>query len=120
MAGNTRRRTPLGEPKYKRLTEKERIIIETLRKEGRSRRHIARGLGCSPSTVSRELKRNTSGKGYRHGKAQEMAEGRMRTKSSRRRKFTEEMWVAAKAKLEEGCTFEQIAGRRTRRAGSSA
>ena len=114
MAKKTRRRTPPGGPNYRRLTEEKRIIIETLRKEGRSCRHIAKELGCSPTTVSRELKRNKSRKGYRHRKAQRKADYRAREKSSKRRKLTEGMWEDAKAKLAEGWTFEQIAGRARR------
>ena len=67
---------PPGATRYHRLTGENRIIIETLRKEGRSRRYIAEKLGCAPSTVSRELRRNKSKKGYRHKKAQGKANHR--------------------------------------------
>ena len=40
------------------LSLKERMLIFGWRVEGLSIRDIARQLGCSPSTVSRELKRN--------------------------------------------------------------
>ena len=60
MAAKKRRKAPLGVPQYHRLTGEKRIIIETLRKEKRSSRYIAARLGCSPSTVTRELKRNVS------------------------------------------------------------
>ena len=58
MAAKGKRETPPRAPKYHRLTEEKRIIIETLRKEGRSCRHIAGRIGCAPSTVTRELGRN--------------------------------------------------------------
>ena len=41
MDTKTKRRTPPGEPAYHRLTDEKRIIIETLRKEGRSLSYIA-------------------------------------------------------------------------------
>ena len=111
MATKERRKTPPGAPAYHRLTEEERIIIETLRKEGCSNRHIAERIGCSPATIGRELKRNLSEKGYRHKKAQSKANHRAAEKAAKRRKFTEEMWHLAMDRLAKGWTFEQIYGR---------
>ena len=48
-----------------RLTNENRIIIWTLKKEGKSGTHIAARIGCSVSTISRELDRNKGKKGYR-------------------------------------------------------
>ena len=69
MDTKTKRRTPPGEPAYHRLTDEKRIIIETLRKEGRSLSYIAERIGCNKSTVSKEIKRNKGKRGYRHRKA---------------------------------------------------
>lgn len=69
MAAKTSRKPKRKAPKYHRLTREQRIIIETLRKEGYSIRPIAVRLGVSPATVSRELRRNRSKKGYRNRKA---------------------------------------------------
>ena len=111
MAAKKRRKTPPGAPKYHRLTVENRIIIQTLRKEGRSRRYIAEYLGCAPSTVSRELTRNKSRKGYRPKKAQSKADWRARQKAAARHKLTPGMWEHIKAKMCECWTPEQIAGR---------
>ena len=111
MATKERRKAPPGDPKYHRLTEEKRIIIETLRKEGCSNRHIAEMVGCSPATIGRELKRNLSKKGYRHKKAQGKADHRAAVKAAKRRRFTEGMWELAKDRLAKGWTFEQIYGR---------
>lgn len=118
MATKGRRKTPHGTakaphrtPAYHRLTEEKRIIIETLRKEGCSNRHMAERVGCSPATVGRELKRNLSGKGYRHGKAQGKANRRAAEKAAKRRRFTEGMWDLAKDRLSKGWTFGQVCGR---------
>lgn len=43
---------------YRHLSQSERISIRTMRNHGRSIRQVARALGRSPSTVSRELRRN--------------------------------------------------------------
>ena len=111
MAAKRQRKAPPGAPKYHRLTEEKRIIIQTLRKEGLSLRYIAEKIGSCPSSVSRELSRNKSRKGYRAKKAQAKADYRVRQKAAARRKLTPEMWERAKAKMSEGWTPEQIEGR---------
>ncbi|MCT0165432.1 helix-turn-helix domain-containing protein, partial [Lactobacillus helveticus] len=45
--------------KGKHLSFEERVIIQTRLKVGCSIRAIARELGCSPSTISYEVKRGT-------------------------------------------------------------
>ena len=42
--------------KYKRLSLQERVVIETLLKENRSKRYIALQLNRNPSTITNELK----------------------------------------------------------------
>ena len=111
MATKERRKAPPGAPKYHRLTDEKRIIIEALRKEGCSKKHIAERVGCHPTTVWRELKRNVSKKGYRHKKAQGKANHRVAVKAAKRRRFTAEIWALAKDRLAKGWTFEQIHGR---------
>ena len=112
MDTKTKRRTPPGEPAYHRLTDEKRIIIETLRKEGRSLSYIAERIGCSKSTVSKEIKRNKGKRGYRHKKANGKARARIAAKAAKRRKFTPEMWDYAITHLrEDGWTFEQSCGR---------
>lgn len=49
---------------YKQLTTYDRGRIEVLINEGESLRSIAQKLNVSPSTISRELKRNHSAEGY--------------------------------------------------------
>ena len=45
--------------KGKHLSFEERVVIQTRLKDGYSIRAIARKLGCSPSTISYEVKRGT-------------------------------------------------------------
>ena len=54
---------------YIHFTREERICLQNLLKEGKGIREIARKLGRSPSSVSREIKRNKSSRGYNHWRA---------------------------------------------------
>ena len=55
---------------YKQLTYEQRCQIEALMKTGLCQREIARVVGTSQSTISREIKRNRGLRGYRSGQAQ--------------------------------------------------
>ena len=61
---------------YKQLDILERQRIYFLRKQGFSLRKIAEDLSRSPSTISREVKRNSGGRGYRCAQAQRKARQR--------------------------------------------
>ncbi len=80
------------------VTYEERCQIEALQKRGLSQGAIARQLGRS--TIFREIKRNTGGRGYRHKQAQRMAETRRRAASSVSWRLTPR--VEAQKKLREG------------------
>ena len=72
-------------PRYKRITYLERDIIARYLAEGYSKRSIARKLSRSPSSITREIKRdtkNTDGYGYGAGRAGRRS---IRRSSSRRR-----------------------------------
>ncbi|MCO1337152.1 helix-turn-helix domain-containing protein, partial [Microbulbifer sp. OS29] len=60
------------------LTEEQRCQIWALKKSDWSQRAIAKELGVSQPTISRELTRNRGGNGYRHKQTQGMAEERRR------------------------------------------
>ena len=105
---------PPRAPKYHRLTSENRIIIWTLKKEGKSPAYIAKSIGCHRSTICRELERNKSKRNYRAKKAQKTADYRVRKKAADRRKLTAEIWSDAIAKVEMGWTFEQVSGRAKR------
>ena len=61
---------------YKQLTEIERYQIQSFLKAGYTKKRIAQELGRHPSTIGRELDRNTGLRGYRPQQAQRLAEGR--------------------------------------------
>jgi IS30 family transposase len=58
------------EPKYTQLQAEERVTLASLRQQGWSIRAIAKLQGRSPSTLSRELLRNSTAGGYASGPAQ--------------------------------------------------
>ncbi|MEO8325907.1 MAG: helix-turn-helix domain-containing protein, partial [Nitrospirota bacterium] len=51
------------------LTEAERYHLYTMQKQHKPLREIAKGMGRSPTTLSRELRRSTGLKGYRYQQA---------------------------------------------------
>ena len=60
----------------KHLNFVERGVLYRLRMEGKGQAEIARVLGRHPSTICRELQRNTGGRGYRPQQAQRKADER--------------------------------------------
>ena len=96
---------------YKQLDILERQRIYFLRKQGFSLRKIAEDLSRSPSTISREVKRNSGGRGYRFAHAQRKARQRGVAASSVPRKMTERMWSIVEEKLSFQWSPDQISGR---------
>ena len=96
---------------YRHLAYEERCQIDALKKSGLSQGAIAQQLGRDRSTIYREIRRNTGGRGYRHKQAQRIAETRRRAASSVFWRLTPERWVEAQEKLREGWSPEQISGR---------
>lgn len=95
--------------RYLSLLERQRIA--TLRGQGLGVREIARRLGRSPSTISRELRRNTSAhdRGYDGDLAHARARQRMRR--PRRGRVLQDAGLRAEiqARLEQEWSPEQIA-----------
>ena len=94
---------------YGQLSLEERCTIAQLCKAGQSVRQIAATLDRSPSTVSRELKRNKALLGYKPTYAQEQARAR-RWKGSRLERNAE-LRKRVLGDLQKGWSPEQIAGR---------
>lgn len=74
---------------YNQLTVGERYQIYILKKEGLRQKAIAKAIGRSPSTISRELARNSGQRGYRPKQAQQCCEERRQT-ALKHRKMTDE------------------------------
>jgi IS30 family transposase len=103
---------------YNHLNISERIVISQLKSSGLSIRKIAKQLGRSPSTISRELKRNSyrsirnAMNRYTPSKAQDNY--RRRKYNCGRKTIADEMIVSyVKSKIEDHWSPEQIANRKT-------
>ena len=91
---------------YRQLTEEDRIKINTLLQLNYSVRRIASVLSRSPSTISREIRRNAGGRGYRHRQANRKAvERRKRPRSV---KMTGPVIRHIEAKIRQEFSPEQI------------
>lgn len=96
---------------YHQLTPGERYALSALRKQGLNQAAIARALGRHPSTISREIRRNSrKDGGYRPSTADQMTRGR-RSRSRRNRRFTPEQWALVLECLRQLWSPEQISGR---------
>ena len=94
---------------YKQLTSDQRCQIYALNKSGMTQQWIADLVGVSQPSISRELRRNRSERGYRHKKAQEISDQRRRG-ASKALKMTQEMIQLVEEKLSEKWSPEQISG----------
>lgn len=102
--------------RYRQLSLDDRCEIARLCAAGRSLRQIAAALDRSPSTVARELKRNSGRQvGYKPAYAQEQTKAR-RWKGSRLEREASLRRVVLE-RLAQGWSPEQIAGRLAREAG---
>jgi IS30 family transposase len=96
--------------KYRQITSGQRYSIAALKKEGMSVRAIAENMGRSPSTISRELRRNLSSQGrYTPSKAASYAVARRR-RSRRNARFGADDWVIVDHLLELDWSPEQVSG----------
>ena len=96
---------------FHHLTRDERCQIYALRKSGVSFRGIARDLRYSPSTISREVRRNSGRRGYRFKQADQLACERRHLASCRPRKMSAALWRGIEERLAQQWSPEQIAGR---------
>ena len=98
---------------YRQLTPGERYALSALRKQGFSQAQIARSLRRHPSTISREVRRNSrdgTGRVYRPGIADEYACWR-RSRSRRNQRFVADDWALVLTRLKQQWSPEQISGR---------
>ena len=95
---------------YGHLSLAERHYIEIERKAGTSMNQIAKALGRSQSTLSREISLNTGQRGYRHKQANALAEQRHKNKP-KAVKLTEQIKPLIESYLKQDWSPEQIAGR---------
>jgi len=95
---------------YQHLSLAERYYIEIGRKMKVSINQIAKAVGRSQSTISREIRRNTGQKGYRHKQANRLARKRHADKP-KAIKLTDEGICLIRTCLQSDWSPEQIVGR---------
>jgi IS30 family transposase len=93
------------------LTLEEREVVAQSHAAGSSQRAIARKLGRSPSTISRELRRNRSRTGYFPARANELARQRRRERPLLRKMQHDEVRRFVCDQLKKYHSPDQIAGR---------
>jgi IS30 family transposase len=97
--------------KHQKLTAQERDLIAVWKSAGTSLRQIATRLDRSPSTISRELKRNRWGKTYVAIHAQAVTEKRIKLARKRHSLKNRSVYKYVLKKLRKGWSPEQISGR---------
>lgn len=98
---------------YHQLTQVERYAIARMRTMRKSVREIARNLGRSAGTISRELQRNKCKHdgGYRAEKAHSRALTR-RSASRKNSQYSQQEWAVIEALVRRKWSPKQIQGRR--------
>lgn len=96
---------------YRHLTQAQRYQIQGLLRAGFPNRTIAIQVGCHPSTISRERRRNATQGGYQAATAQRQARDRRQAASSVPR-IDPMTWREIERALREDWSPEEIAGRR--------
>lgn len=99
------------------LTMEERDRIAQLRHRGATQKEIARALSRDKGTISRELRRNSTGGEYFAGQAQRESERRRRERALVRKLDAPELNHAVRVKLTQEWSPEQIAGRLKQQTG---
>ena len=92
-----------------RLNQRERYRIHALYEAGCSLRGIGFALDRAPSTISRELRRNSVGRHYQPERAQQLSEQR-RSRASARPRLDEACIRQIEAHLTQDWSPQQIAG----------
>jgi IS30 family transposase len=96
---------------YTHLTPSERGQLQALRAEGKSMRYIAKTIERDPSTISKELQRNSTRNGYDAQHAQQLYRERREECRPATKLDHRPLWAYVIDKLGDGWTPEQIAGR---------
>lgn len=99
--------------KYQQLTLEQRYQISAAVKLGCKQNEIAIEVGVHRSSISRELKRNRSQRGYRPQFADRQAHERRREKAGPR--IPESAWTEIEAEIREYWSPDQVSGRRRSR-----
>jgi IS30 family transposase len=94
---------------YHQLTLEERYQIYAFKKAGFNQSQIATEIGLSKSSISRELKRNRGGRGYRPKQAHSLAQARRQSKNNAT-KIKPKTWQKIESLILKDWSPEQISG----------
>ena len=97
---------------YRHLSQEERYTITMFSRRRFSQAYIAKAMGRSPSTISRELRRNVGERAdgiYRAEAAHQHAIARRR-RARRGTQFTDDQWAYIETLIKQQWSPEQIAG----------
>jgi IS30 family transposase len=94
---------------YTQLTREQRYQIQALLNTVQHQAQIAAVIGVHPSTISRELRRNRGGRGYRPQQAHGLAQARQVAK--RQPRLAPVIWQQVDTLLRQTWSPEQICGR---------
>ena len=98
---------------YKQLTLEQRYQIYALLKAGQTKTEIGKIIEVHKSTITRELKRNLSKRGYRPQFADRRVQTRRREKAGPR--IPRQTWAEIEAEIREYWSPDQVSGRRRSR-----
>lgn len=90
---------------YTQLTYEQRYQIYALMKIGHAQHEIAKEVGVHKSTISRELRRNVGGRGYRPKQAHQFAVSRSKRRQPR---ISEDHWELVKERIRFDLSPEQV------------
>ena len=96
--------------KYQQLTMDSRSQIYALKSTGMNQKEIAKNLNVAPSTICRELQRNSGQRGYRQTQANALATQRRYQASARPKRMIPELIAKIEEKLSAKWSPEQISG----------
>jgi len=94
---------------YHQLTLEERYQIYASLKAGFNQSQIAREIGVAKSTISRELRRNRGGRGYRPKQAHQFAQARCQAKPNATT-IKPETWQIIESLIRQDFSPEQVSG----------
>ena len=95
---------------YSRLCAADRKVIYNMNQAGKRQIDIALAIGCSQSTISKELARNKGQRGYRPKQAHCFAVTRQSSKPSRPKVIVNKIKEEVEARLRRKHSPEQISG----------
>lgn len=102
---------------YQQLNEEERDLLVIMYNRGRSLRAIGRFMGRSAGSLSREIRRNSTDRGYRPHGAHRLARARLRERRQRQRLKSAALRRTVERLLRHGWSPEIIAGWLARQEG---